>query len=160
MARMYRMLALWLAGRSWFRSFAGPRVLTKVDRFLVARTGRSLTAPSDEVFPVLNLTATGAMSGQPRTVPLIYVPAADGLIVVGTNWGRDGHPAWSTNLIATPAATVRCADHEGPVLAEQLGSEEVADRWEELAGVMPLWEDYRQVIDSREIRVFRLVPQR
>ncbi len=43
--------------------------------------------------PVLLLTTTGARSGLPRVMPLIYVRDGDGFVVIGTNFGSGTTPA-------------------------------------------------------------------
>lgn len=105
---------------------------------------------------MLNLTATGASSGLPRTVPLAYLEDGGDLYVVASNWGRERHPAWSSNLLAHPDATVVTESWSGPVRAERLDDEERARRWPQLADHLPNWEDYRREVDGRDIRVFRL----
>ena len=48
----------------------------------------------------LILTTTGRKSGQPRTTVLSYVRDDHRLLVLGSNFGQQRHPSWSTNLIA------------------------------------------------------------
>lgn len=56
--------------------------------------------------PMVMLTTTGARSGLPRTVPLLAVPDGARLVVVASNFGQQGNPAWYANLRKYPAATV------------------------------------------------------
>ncbi|MEU7205538.1 nitroreductase/quinone reductase family protein [Streptomyces sp. NPDC045470] len=55
--------------------------------------------------------APGRRTGRCHTVPL-YAFADGSWLVVPTNFGRDHHPAWSTNLLHHPHATLtwRAAD--------------------------------------------------
>ncbi len=156
----WRKFGLWLASQGWFKSVVGPRVLTRLDRFLIARTGRSMTTPSKsgEGLPVLNLTAIGAKSAEPRTVPLAYLNDDGAIYVVGTNWGRSAHPSWTTNLLANPRAEVQSAEWSGSIDAERLGEVATLDVWPRLVDHVPNWEQYRHEITGRDIRVFRLHP--
>src|ERR1700683_4643415 len=56
--------------------------------------------------PVLLLTTVGRRSGQPRTVPVVYLPDGKRLVVIGSNAGHRAAPAWSLNLEANPVAEV------------------------------------------------------
>ena len=158
--RWWKHVGFWLASRGWFKRVVGPGVLTRLDRFAIARTGRSITSPSSSAgaLPMLNLTAIGARTGEPRTVPLAYFERDGLFIVVGSNWGRDAHPGWSANLLAHPEATVRTTGWQGRVIAERLDDEAVAAIWPDLAAHLPNWDDYRHEIEGRELRVFCLRP--
>jgi F420H(2)-dependent quinone reductase len=56
---------------------------------------------------MLLLTTTGARSGKPHTVPLLYLRDGDTLVVIASWGGRPYHPDWYHNLLAHPVATVR-----------------------------------------------------
>jgi deazaflavin-dependent oxidoreductase (nitroreductase family) len=139
------------------RAFFGPRVFTYLDRWVIRATGGRWTAAGPPVFPTLNLTTTGARSGQPRTVPLIYAPEGTAMVVVATNWGRERHPAWSTNLLRHPEATVQTKAGRIRVRARLATETERQAMWPRLLHTMPMWEDYRRSLD-RDVRVFVLEP--
>jgi deazaflavin-dependent oxidoreductase (nitroreductase family) len=61
--------------------------------------------------PNVQVTTSGRKTGLARTATLQCVPAGDGLIVVGSNWGLPRHPSWSANLKATERVTVRRRGH-------------------------------------------------
>jgi hypothetical protein len=44
--------------------------------------------------PVMLLTTKGAKSGQPRTLPLLYLTDGERLILMASNYGKTSHPAW------------------------------------------------------------------
>ncbi|ELR85377.1 hypothetical protein W7U_09110 [Mycobacterium sp. H4Y] len=46
-------------------------------------------------------------TGRARGATVQYVPFRGGLLLVGSNWGRDRHPSWSANLKAAQRVTVR-----------------------------------------------------
>jgi deazaflavin-dependent oxidoreductase (nitroreductase family) len=104
------------------------------------------------------LETTGAKSGQRRTTPLACLPEDDGsFLVVGSNFGRESHPAWTANLRANPSATVTFRGRTVPVTASPLDAGEKAEVWPRLTAVWPNYDRYTEV-SGRDLRVFRLVP--
>jgi len=67
--------------------------------------GGTVAALSDGP-PLLLLTSTGAVSGQPRLVPLRYLRDGDRWVIFAGNAGQPGSPDWSRNLAAHPHATI------------------------------------------------------
>ena len=145
-----------VAGSSGFRKVA-PRFLPPLDRFVNRITGgRVLLAAA--LLPSLVLTTTGAKSGQPRQAPLACLPQDDGsILVVGSNFGRETHPAWTGNLLKNPDATVLFERRTFPVTAVLLSDEEKAEVWPDLTRAWPTFDRYVEV-SGRNLRVFRLVP--
>ncbi|MDT5147996.1 MAG: hypothetical protein QOC58_2641, partial [Mycobacterium sp.] len=87
----------------------GSRLGPSIDKFLVPRTkGRLGTMGIDKVGLV---TTTGAKSGRRRTHPLALIDDGEGLVAIGSNYGRENHPAWSANLLAHPECTL---EFKGP----------------------------------------------
>lgn len=145
-----------IAGAVWF-SKVGPKVVPPMDRALHRLSGgRFLLGQS--LVPSLVLTTTGAVSGQPRQAPLACMPLPEGgWIVVGSNFGRERHPAWTGNLLRNPAAEVSFHGRRIPVTARLLEADERAEIWPELLKVWPVYDRYVERVD-RELRVFRLTP--
>jgi deazaflavin-dependent oxidoreductase (nitroreductase family) len=69
--------------------------------------------------PLVLLTTTGRRSGRPWTVPLMYHPDGDHLVIVASNGGRDRPPAWWLNLRAAGRATVQLKKETFPVTAAE-----------------------------------------
>src|SRR5688572_8130137 len=89
-----------MAGSPLFAK-VGPRIVPPIDRFLHKVTsGRVML--SRAMLPCVILTTTGRKSGEPRTTPLASVPYEGDLYIVGSNFGRKHHPAWSWNLLDQP----------------------------------------------------------
>jgi deazaflavin-dependent oxidoreductase (nitroreductase family) len=143
-----------VAGSGVFRRIAPP-VLAPLDRFVSRITGgRILIAAA--LLPSLVLTTTGAKTGQPRQAPLACMPQDDGtILVVGSNFGREHHPAWTGNLLKNPEATVMYKRETFPVTARLLSDEEKARVWPELTKTWPTFDRYVEV-SGRSLRVFRL----
>lgn len=107
--------------------------------------------------PSLLLTTTGRKSGLPRTTPLIFWRQPGCLYVVGSNFGRGHHPAWSGNLLAEPRAVVTIGGVKVPVLARLTAGAERDQAWSAFEALARTYTAYRARTD-REIRVFALEP--
>jgi deazaflavin-dependent oxidoreductase (nitroreductase family) len=86
------------------------------------------------------------------------VQTGEGLIVVGSNWGRERHPSWSANLKATERVTVRRRGHRFTAKVRFLTGEERDEAW---ATVLAHWPNYRIDQDragGRQFRLFLLTP--
>ena len=135
----------------------GPKVVPPLDRVLHRLTGGRVIV-SRLMVPSLVLTTTGARSGEPRESPLACVPDDDGgWWVVGSNFGRERHPAWTGNLIAHPDATVSFGARTTPVRAVLLDAAAKAEVWPHLVATWPAFDDYVRS-SGRDLRVFHLVP--
>lgn len=133
------------------------RTLTPLDRRLLTRTRGRLTALGPIGAPTLLLTTTGSKSKQPRTSPLLYVREPGRLFVVGSNFGQERHPAWSSNLLAEPHAKVTIGGRDVPVVATPLEGQERERVWQAFVDMASTYEAYRSRT-SRDIRVFALDP--
>jgi deazaflavin-dependent oxidoreductase (nitroreductase family) len=131
-------------------------VFTPLDKatYRLTKGRRGLSPPS---MTSALLTTTGRKSGRRVTTPVLLLPDGGSHIVVGSNYGRGHHPAWTYNLIAHPEADVQMGSRRFPVTATRLSHEEVEAVWPRLIGMWPGWTTYRTITD-REFRVFRLVP--
>lgn len=132
------------------------RLAPPIDKAVIPRTkGRLSTAGIDKVGLV---TSTGAKSGQPRTHPLALFESGDGLLAIGSNYGRPHHPAWSANLLANPECTVEFKGPPRRYRAELITGDARAAAWETAVDFYAGFENYRINCAPREIRVFRLIP--
>ena len=139
------------------RAFAriAPHVIPAMDR-AVHRLTRGKVLLSAQMLPGVILTSTGARSGQLRRSPLACMPEDGGWILVGSNFGRTGHPAWTHNLIAHPDAEISWKGEEIPVTARLLEGAERAEVWKTALAFWPPYATYQKRIE-REIRLFRIV---
>ncbi len=121
--------------------------------------GKQTTSQLLTNLPVVSLTATGAKSGQPRTVPLVAIPDGDGLLLIASNWGRPPLPAWYHNLKANPQATVAANGLSEQVVARELGEGERAQAWNSAVALYPGYEMYARRLEGiRAIPILRLEP--
>ncbi|MEX0170424.1 nitroreductase family deazaflavin-dependent oxidoreductase [Streptomyces sp. LMG1-1-1.1] len=139
------------------RTFAriAPHVIPAMDR-TVHRLTRGRVLLSARMLPGVILTARGAKTGQPRVTPLACMPEPDGgWLLIGSNFGRPGHPAWTANLLAHPDAHVNWHGEDIPVHAELLAGEARAAAWRSALEFWPPYASYQARVE-REIRLFRL----
>lgn len=144
-----------MSGAAWF-SKIGPKVIPRVDRFVHRVTGGRFV-PSGLYVPVLLLTTIGRKSGLERTVPLATFRSGDTFVVVASNFGREHHPAWSSNLLANPAATVEYRKQRVVVTARMADEAEKAELWPSIVKRWPNFDTYA-ARSGRELRVFLLDP--
>lgn len=142
-----------VSGSPLFAKLAPP-IITPLDKIVYKASGGRFMM-SRGLVPTLMLTTTGAKTGQARTVPLACIPEDDVIYIVGSNFGREHHPAWTTNLRKTPQAEVGFKGEEFEVVAHQLSDEEKAEVWPRLLKVWPTYDNYVER-SGRNIRVFRL----
>lgn len=121
----------------------------------LTRSNRPL---SGYLVPSLVLHTTGAKSGLERDTELMYVPEGDGMLVTGSNFARDTHPAWTANLLKNPAAAVTVKGRRINVSAVPIGEAEREAVW---AFIEDQWPGYRgyERSSGRILRIFRLTPQ-
>lgn len=139
------------------RTFArtAPYVLPALDRG-VHRLTRGKVLLSARMLPGAILTTTGARSGLPRRTPLACLPEEGGSwLLVGSNFGRPGHPAWTANLLKHPEAEVNWRGRDIPVRARLLTGEERERAWRTALLRWPPYAAYQARVE-RQIRLFRL----
>ena len=108
---------------------------------------------SIEGCPVCLVTMTGAKSGKQRTIPLMYVPDGEKVILVASQNGRPNNPAWHHNLIANPSIEVEVGSEKRMLQARLATAEEKKDLWEVCFSCYPPFERYRRRT-SRDIPIF------
>jgi deazaflavin-dependent oxidoreductase (nitroreductase family) len=108
--------------------------------------------------PSVQITTMGRKTGLARTATVQYVPVDDGLVVVGSNWGRPHHPSWSENLQAAQRVNVRGHGDFFTAKARLLTGDERDRAW---ATVLAHWPNYQIAQDragGRQFRLFLLTP--
>ncbi|WP_106814730.1 nitroreductase family deazaflavin-dependent oxidoreductase [Microbacterium timonense] len=142
-----------------FRRVIGPTILPPLERF-VTWISRGRVQLSALLVPSLVLHTTGAKSGAPRDVPLMYTPDGHGrAIVAGTNFAGERHPAWTANLLAHPDAAITVRGRRMPVRATPVPDEERDAVWTRIEAQWPGYRNYERE-SGRTVRLFRLQPVR
>ena len=107
--------------------------------------------------PIMLLTTTGAKSGQPRTMPLLYVTDGDRLILIASNYGKTSHPAWYRNLVANPKVEVLAGKKSGTYTATEITDAAERDRaWDLALDTYAGYGDYEDRAGDRRIPLIRL----
>lgn len=122
---------------------------------LVAKVTRGRVTASGILVPSLVLHTVGAKSGAPRRAELMCVPDRETWLVTGSNFARGDHPAWTANLMKTPAAEIEYRGKRIPVTATLVGDAEREAVW---ATIQHQWPGYRryETAAGRTLRIFRL----
>jgi deazaflavin-dependent oxidoreductase (nitroreductase family) len=97
--------------------------------------------------PLLLLTTTGARSGQPHTVPMMYVPDRDRLLVIASNDDAVYHPDWYHNLAADPHVTVEVAGAQYEARAVVTAGEERERLWTEIVAHYPFFRGHQAQVE-------------
>lgn len=132
------------------------RTLTKIHVFLHGLSGGRLfnSMGGDEVCFV---TMTGAKSGNPVTIPLLYLPYQNGVLLVASQTGRPTNPIWYKNLVKHPEIEVRHRSDTLKLRAREAGAEEKASLWPLLDEMYPDFALYRARTE-RDIPIFVCEP--
>ncbi|MEV6400435.1 nitroreductase family deazaflavin-dependent oxidoreductase [Streptomyces sp. NPDC051907] len=140
------------------RAFAkiAPHFIPAMDR-AVHRLTRGKVLLSAQMLPGVILTARGAKSGLPRVTPLACMPQEDrgAWLLIGSNFGREGHPSWTANLLRHPEAQINWKGVDIEVTASLLSGEEREEAWRQALAFWPPYATYQARV-TREIRLFRL----
>ena len=143
--------------RTLFFRRVGPTIMPPLERFMTFVT-RGRVPLSGLLVPSLVLHTIGAKSGIERDTTLMYCPEPKGrILVTGSNFARDQHPAWTANLMKNPDAAVSIKGKRIPVEATLIPDEEREAVW---AWIEKQWPGYRgyEVTSGRVLRIFRLTP--
>ncbi|MFF2556249.1 nitroreductase family deazaflavin-dependent oxidoreductase [Nocardia sp. NPDC058058] len=106
--------------------------------------------------PALELTVAGRRTGQPRTVSLLYIPDPIDrkvFLLIGSNWGKPKHPAWSSNLAAADHAELHIDGERFTVNVRTLDG---VDRERAWARAIAFWPGYAMEQRLAGARVFRM----
>ena len=101
--------------------------------------------------PVLLLTTTGRRSGQARTVPVMYVPAEEP-VLVASNGGSPTHPSWYLNVRANPRVSIETEGERIEMVARTASGEERERLWPQAVEVYPAYAAYQRR-SARELPV-------
>jgi deazaflavin-dependent oxidoreductase (nitroreductase family) len=109
---------------------------------------------SDEVCFV---TMTGARSGKRLTVPLMYVPHRDGVLLVASQGGAPKNPVWYRNLVKNPDIEVTHRGRHMKLRARLATPEEKPALWPTCDQHYAPYAEYRTRTD-RDIPIFVCEP--
>jgi deazaflavin-dependent oxidoreductase (nitroreductase family) len=109
--------------------------------------------------PVVTLTAVGARSGRPRTLPLVGIPDGERVVLIASNFGRPHHPAWHHNLLANPEARLTSHGRTGIYIAHEATGAERGRYWGRAVDLYSGYTVYQARAGGRAIPVMVLTPK-
>lgn len=107
--------------------------------------------------PILLLTSTGRVSGEKRTIPIIFTPYKNGWVIMASKGGSPTHPKWYLNVMANPNVQVQVKADIYNAIARTASSPEREQIWAEAIKHWPNYDLY-QSRTERQIPVVVLEP--
>ena len=138
-------------------AFFAPRI-HRLDRTILNITKGKYTISEVVGWPVIQLTAIGAKTNQPRTVLLIGFYNGKKIGLVASNFGRARNPGWYYNLKVHPACEVRYNGQCGRYAAHEANGEEREEYWQLAVSYYAGYEQYRARAAHRRIPIMVLEP--
>ena len=108
--------------------------------------------------PILLLTTKGRVSGEARTIPIIYTPYGDSFVIIASKGGSPTHPKWYLNIEAEPRVEVQVKADKYEAVARTAPSPEREKIWAEAIKIWPNYNIY-QSRTSRQIPVVVIEPK-
>lgn len=108
--------------------------------------------------PLLVMTSTGSVSGEPRRAIVNFTRDGADYVIAGSAAGRPTDPAWIRNVKANPDVAVEV---EGRTFEATASVAEGADRdrlWDRHVAALPQFADYPEQ-SGRVIPMVRLTPK-
>jgi deazaflavin-dependent oxidoreductase (nitroreductase family) len=128
-----------------------------LDRFLLRLSNGQVTlATLVAGIPVITIVTTGARTGRTRATPLLGVPFAGDVAVIGTRFGQKGTPGWYYNLRADPAIQVIYRDKSTAAVAREARGEERQAIWGRARQIYGGYDAYARRIKDRQIHIMLL----
>jgi len=103
------------------------------------------------------VTMKGAKSGRTLTIPLMYVPYRDGLLLVASQGGAPRNPVWYHNLVKHPEIVVSHRRRRMELRARLANPEEKSELWPICDQHYAPYADYRERT-TRDIPIFVCEP--
>jgi deazaflavin-dependent oxidoreductase (nitroreductase family) len=138
--------------------FFAPRMY-KMDFWLLKLTGGKYTLSELAGWTIVQLTTTGAKSGQPRTMPLIATMDGEKIGLIASSFGRKYNPGWYYNLKSNPVCYVNRNGQTVCYKAREVDGDEYEKFWEKGLSVYAGYEVYKKRASHRHIPVMVLEPK-
>jgi deazaflavin-dependent oxidoreductase (nitroreductase family) len=109
--------------------------------------------------PSVRVFIPGRRTGLVRATTLQCIDVEGGLLVVGSNWARPVHPAWSTNLQEAKAVQVSRHNNQYEAEVRAIVGLERTEAWSSILRAWPNYELAQRKIPERPFRIFFLARQ-
>ncbi len=104
------------------------------------------------------VTMTGAKSGRRLTIPLMYVPYQEGVLLVASQGGAPKNPIWYRNLVKHPDVDVNHRGRRMQLRARLATSDEKPELWPICDRHYAPYAEYRERT-TRDIPIFVCEPR-
>jgi len=141
---------------SWLMS----QILPQIDAIVLRLSGGKHTLAGITGVPIVEVTTTGAKSGQPRTLPLTGLPDGEKFALIASNFGREHNPGWYYNLKANPECTVNRGGIIRTYIAREADERETRLYYDMAVKYNFGYAVYKQRAGTRKIPVMILEPKR
>ena len=101
---------------------------------------------------VLLLHTVGRKSGAQRITPVNFFRDGENYVLVASNWGKPGNPAWYFNLLKQPDARILVKRRTFQVRARPAAEGEYGRLWDFVTGRNPFYARY-QAQTKRQIPI-------
>jgi deazaflavin-dependent oxidoreductase (nitroreductase family) len=101
--------------------------------------------------PILLLTTRGRVSGEPRTIPIIFTQVGNAWVIIASRGGSPTHPKWYLNILAEPRVEVQVRADRFDAVARTAESAERELLWAKAIATWPKYDQYQS-------RTTRLIP--
>jgi len=107
---------------------------------------------------IIQLTTTGAKTGQIRTMPLVCLFDGEKIVLIASNFGQARNPSWYYNLKANPKCQAQWRGAAHKYITRETIGEEREKYWNMAVAVYKGYELYRIRAANRQIPVMILEP--
>jgi deazaflavin-dependent oxidoreductase (nitroreductase family) len=133
------------------------KLYTRLNVFVYRTSSGRLMNRFPNGSPICLVTMTGARTGRRRTIPLIYIPHGDEVILVASQGGMSTHPLWFHNIRTNPEVSITAQGRTRRMHAQLADDAGKAAVWPVAVAAYPDFVDY-QARTERNIPVFICTP--
>jgi deazaflavin-dependent oxidoreductase (nitroreductase family) len=130
--------------KRFIRWVPGPKILAKISTLHVwlYQNTRGIVGTRLDGLDILLLTTRGRKTGLVRTAPLPYFRDGQDYVLIGSNGGRDVHPAWYHNLRADRRVQIQVGARTWHARARVVEGEERERIWKLVTRDHPRYDRY------------------
>lgn len=132
----------------------------RIDTTVLKLTKGRFTGSEFLGWPVIQLTAIGARTRQPRSVLLIGMPDGKKIVLIASSFGRKHNPGWYYNLKAHPECEVLLKGRLEKYTAREAEGNEYEKYWRLALSYYAGYRKYRERAAHRYIPVMVLEPKK
>lgn len=134
------------------------RVLHHLDAIVLRLTRGNHTVTQVVGLPIIQLTTTGAKTGQARTLSLVGLVDGEKIALIGTNFGQKHNPSWYYNLKAYSECEARFSGCTDKYIARETEGDEREKYWQVAVSYYKGYDVYKIRAAHRKIPVMILEP--